>query len=106
MTFTLTSFTYLVAEKDMPCDAFRVWVDSVGMFDLKQKEKGIGTWSKAWKGISAGEQYLEYTFEVVDEETGELTEQVLSCRIDMNKVMVKNNLYPPIIQQAFKNYKA
>lgn len=106
MTFTLTSFTYLIADKDMPCDAFRVWIDTVSGLALKQKEKGISVWSNAWKGISVGEQYLEYTFEVIDEETGELTEQVLSCRIDMNKLMVKNNLYPPIIQQAFKNYKS
>lgn len=103
---SLKSFTYLVAENDMPCDAFRVWIDSVNSFDVKTKEKGISTWSKAWKGIEKGEQYLEYTFEVIDEDTGELTEQILCCRIDMNKIMVKNNLYPKIIQQAFKKYKS
>ena len=102
---SLVSFNYLVAEKDMPCDAFRVWVDSVNLFDVKTKEKGISVWSKAWKGIEKDEQYLEYKFNVVGEETGELTEMFMNCRIDMNKIMVKNNLYPKIIQQAFQKYK-
>lgn len=103
---SLVSFNYLVAEKDMPCDAFRVWVDSVGLFDVKTKEKGISTWSKAWKGIEKDEQYLEYKFEVIDEDTGEIIEQYMNCRIDMNKIMVKHGLYPKIIQQAFKKYKS
>lgn len=103
---SLTSFTYLVAEKDMPCDAFKIWCDVVGQLDVKEKQKGLGTWVEARYGILAGTKYLEYTFNVVDEETGEIQEQVMSCRDDMNKLMVKQKWYPKIIQQAFKNYKA
>lgn len=103
---SLSSFTYLVAEKYMPCDAFKIWCDVVNELDVKQKEKGIEIWFAARKGIIQGTQYLEYKFDVLDEETGELQEQVMSCRIDMNKVMVKNEWYPKIILQAFKKYKS
>lgn len=106
MNFSLSSYTYLVAENDMQCDAFKIWCDTVSGLDCKEKQKGVEVWFNARHGIVKGSQYLEYKFNVVDEETGELIEQVLSCRIDMNKLMVKHNWYPKIIQQAFKKYKA
>lgn len=102
---SLTSFTYLVAEKDMPCDAFKIWCDMVGQLDVNEKQKGLGTWVEARHGIITGTKYLEYKFDVLDEETGELTEMFMSCRIDMNKLMVKNEFYPKMILQAFKKYK-
>lgn len=90
----------------MPCDAFKVWLDIVDGLKVEDKIIGIGTWSKAWKGILQGEQYLEYKFEVVDEDSGELLEQFMSCDVSMNKLMVKQNWYPKIIQQAFQKYKS
>jgi len=103
---SLNSFTYLIAEKDMPCDAFKIWCDVVKDIEVKQKQKGISIWTQAWRGIEKDQQYLEYKFDVIDEESGELQEQVLSVRIDMNKVMVDNGWYPKIILQAFLKYKA
>jgi hypothetical protein len=103
---SLNSFTYLIAEKDMQCDAFKIWCDVVKDVEVKQKQKGISIWTQAWRGIEKDQQYLEYKFDVVDEESGEMEEQVLSVRIDMNKVMVDNGWYPKIIQQAFLKYKA
>lgn len=101
---SLTSFTYLVADQWIKCDAFTIWCD----LKLKYPEvqKGINVWFQGWRGIGTGDQYLEYKFDVVDEETGEVTEMVMSCRIDMNKLMVKQGWYPPIILQAFKKFKA
>lgn len=103
---SLSSFTYLTAENDIPCEAFKIWMDVVKDVENNKKEKGISVWTQAWKGILKDSQYLEYKFDVVDEESGEITEQVLSCRIDMNKVMVDNGWYPKIILQAFQKYKS
>ena len=103
---SLISFTYLVAEKDMPCDAFKIWCDVVKTLDANEKQKGIATWFNARHGIILGSEYLEYVFDVVDEETGEIEEQVLSVSVEMNKLMVANNWYPKSIQQAFKKYKS
>lgn len=106
MVFSLSSFTYLVAEKDMPCDAFTVYLDVCKSLDIKQKQVGISTWFKARHGIKTGESYLEYRFNVIDEETGEVEEQVLSVLPEMNKLMVANEFYPRSILQAFSNYKS
>jgi len=103
---SLSSFTYLVAEKDMPCDAFKIWCDVAQTLDAKEKQKGLSTWFNARHGILSGSEYLEYKFDVVDEDSGELIEMVLSVRVEMNKLMVKEGWYPKSIQQAFKKYKA
>lgn len=100
MIFHLTSFEYLVADKWMKCDALQIWIDLKLTYPISQK--GLYTWFSARNGIEQGVTYLHYEF--VDEETGEIL--TMNCRLDMNKLMVQNNLYPPIIQQAFKNYKA
>lgn len=102
---SLTSFTYLTAEKDIPCEAFKIWCDVVGGLDVKEKQKGIDVWAQGWKGILKGSKYLEFTFEVIDEETGEVAYQILNVNPDMNKVMVDNGWYPKIILQAFFKYK-
>ena len=103
---SLTSFTYLVAEKDMPCDAFKVWCDVVNELSVDEKQKGLSTWFNARHGIVSGSKYVEFKFDVVDEDSGEVNEMFLSCRIDMDRLMEKHNWYPKIIQQAFKKYKA
>ncbi len=51
---SLSSFTYLVAEKDMPCDAFKIWCDVAKSLDAKEKQKGISTWFNARHGILLG----------------------------------------------------
>ena len=89
----------------MPCDAFKIWCDVVNGLSVDEKQKGLSTWFNARHGIVSGSEYLEYSFDVVDEESGELVEQVLSVSVEMNKLMVANNWYPKSIQQAFKKYK-
>jgi hypothetical protein len=107
MYLVLSSFTYLVAEEDMRCDAFGVWNDLSHLFTLEQKSKAIGTnWFEARHGILKGETYLRYEFLEIDQFSGEvIQEYFFNCKIGMNKTMVRNKLYPNTMKLAFKNYK-
>lgn len=102
MVFKLISFTYLVSNADLNCDAFDIWLDIVTRMDVKGKQKGMSTWFNARHGILSGSSYLEYSF--VDEQSGEML--IMNCRIDMNKFLADNKLYPPIIQYAFDKFKS
>lgn len=97
----LIGFNYLITEEWKPCDALQVWIDRAKELDIKQREIGLNVWFNARKGINIGDTYLQYEF--VDKESGELL--VLSVLPEMNKLMVSNNFYPKIIQNAFDKFK-
>jgi len=97
----LLKYELLTADKHMQCDALTVRLDMSKTLTIEQAFKGIETWFNARKGISIGDSYWHYDF--LDNETGEILE--MNCRIDMNKLMVENDFYPPYIKNAFKKYK-
>lgn len=98
----LISFVYLIAQSKIRCDATALWETYFKHANISDQCKGISIWYlSAWKGIEQGEQYLKYN--LLDEDTGELHE--FNCRPDMNKIMVKNKLYPQVLIDAFEKYK-
>jgi len=107
LNLVLIKFDYLISDENIRCDAFGVYMDLSHQYTLEQKQKAIGTvWFNSRHGISKGETYIKYEFAEIELFTGEVvSEYFFNCRIDMNKLMIKNLFYPNSMKLAFEKYK-
>jgi len=105
MNLTLIRRDFLIADKDLQCAAFEMWMKiargrEYDSRPLWERTKLVCAAFKTRFGIQTGDDYIHYEF--VDGDTGGVLE--MDCAPHMDLEMIKTDSYPPFILSEIKKH--
>lgn len=92
---------HYIADTQVTCDAAEMFFncDARNKPEKYSCNEAVVLFKSRNKTIEPGDIYLHIVF--WDDDTGEYLD--MNCRKDMHILMMKYNLYPPIVTEALKN---